>query len=439
MKVFRLVKLLLVNLIYFSSTGIFLIVLLFIKSKCKNNTDKPRLLWGPDPVPSNKYWSTALSEIGYQSKTLMYGFYHISKKEDFDYYYDDFPLRSNFFRRLFRKIPKLRSFFIFIFAVKNFDIFHIPAHGFVLRNTLLKKYEAQLLHWLKKKIVVLPYGSDFYRYSKVPDGSFRHALLKSYPIAGRNETEIATNYKYWVKHADCLINTLQIEGTGRWDILPLSYIGIDTKIWHCKTYFSENNGINGAVYVTHTPNHRGFKGTEFIIEAIEKLKKEGLQIEFTLIEGKSNIEVKEILQTNTDILVEQIIATGYALSGIEGMCCGLPVLSNLEDENFRKLFSRYSYLSECPIYSTTPETIVDNLRILITNPPLRRSLGLASRAFVEKYQSYKASQAMFEVVYNKIWFGKQDFELLDFYQNTNKSAYNHRYPKIEIPFKELIK
>src|SRR5581483_10258768 len=51
---------------------------------------KPRLLFAPVPILNNKYWSEALKEEGYESKTLMSSYYsHICKKEDFDLYFEE--------------------------------------------------------------------------------------------------------------------------------------------------------------------------------------------------------------------------------------------------------------------------------------------------------------------------------------------------------------
>ena len=82
------------------------------------------------------------------------------------------------------------------------------------------------------------------------------------------------------------------------------------------------DGASEVVKITHAPNFRGFKGSEFIINAVEKLQKEGFKIELNLLEKLKNHEVKKILQDETDILVEQIIFTGHALNGLEGMACG---------------------------------------------------------------------------------------------------------------------
>lgn len=56
----------------------------------------------------------------------------------------------------------------------------------------------------------------------------------------------------------------------------------------------------------HTPNHRGFKGTEFLIKAVQELKDEGYKLELILLENKKNAEVLSIMQT-ADILAEQVL------------------------------------------------------------------------------------------------------------------------------------
>ena len=106
---------------------------------------------------------------------------------------------------------------------------------------------------------------------------------------------------------------------------------IDTDGWKAKKIYSPNDGVSGPVKIIHTPNHRGFKGTEFLVAAVNELRSEGLKIELILLEGVKNELVRHIMENDADILAEQFIATAYAMSGIEGMASGLPVLANLNN------------------------------------------------------------------------------------------------------------
>jgi hypothetical protein len=153
-----------------------------------------------------------------------------------------------------------------------------------------------------------------------------------------------------------------------------------------------------------------------------------------LIEGVQNEEVRRVMVEEADILAEQFIDTHYALSAIEGMATGLPVLANLDYETYTRVFRRYSFLNECPVLSTSPETLKENLRVLITNPGLREELGRAGCKYVEKYHSEETAQYMFGAIYDKVWYGK-DVDLINLFHPL-KSEYNRRKPIVQHPLIE---
>lgn len=360
---------------------------------------RPRLVWGPVPIINNKYWSEALREAGFQSETLMLDVYtRINRASDFDRYVRDLsPFRSPRLRGAWERW--IGPYAAFLYAIRRFDVFHHPFSGGFLGYTPLWRLEAFLLRTAGKKTVIIPYGGEAYMYSTVADPSLRHALLLSYPAAGRREREIRARVDHWSRWADVVIPGVMLDGMGRWDVLPFSSLAIDTRGWEPRGTWSRHDGRSGPVTVLHTPNHRGFKGTEFLVRAVKELQDEGLRVELRLLEGVQNEEVRRIMAEEADILAEQFIVTGYGLSGVEGMASGLPVLANLESEFYTEVFRRYSYLDECPILSTRPETIRENLRALVTDPELRRTLGRAGREYVQKYHSYEAARYMFGSIY----------------------------------------
>ena len=48
--------------------------------------------------------------------------------------------------------------------------------------------------------------------------------------------------------------------------------------------------------VGHAPTHRGVKGTRFIVDAVSRLRSEGVPFEFVLVEGLSNEEARKSFQ-----------------------------------------------------------------------------------------------------------------------------------------------
>jgi glycosyltransferase involved in cell wall biosynthesis len=170
-----------------------------------------------------------------------------------------------------------------------------------------------------------------------------------------------------------------------------------------------------------------------LIHAVAQLKQEGLLANLILLESVPNEKVKELMQT-ADILEERFIFTGYALSGIEGMASGLPVLTNLDHESYTRIFRRYAFLNECPVLSTSPEPLVENLQLRVMNPALRSELGRANRHYIEKYHSSETMQYLFGAIYNKILYGKS-VDLLNLFHPL-KSEYNKRKPYIQHPLVE---
>lgn len=366
-------------------------------------------VWGSAPLLANKYWAEAVAESGRETLTVMSDLYAINARKDFDRYFHDFAPRG---------LPRPVRFVVgaclaLLLVLRRARVLHTTYWGFALGHSWLWRVESGLLRMAGVKTVIIPFGGDAYQYSRTIDTSIRHGLLASYPQLARSEGKTARRIGHWNRAADAVIPGFLLDGMGRWDVTICQAFVVDTRVWRPKEEYSGHDGRSGPVRILHTPNHRGFKGTEFLVAAVERLRAQGLQVDLVLLEKVSNDQVRETMR-EVDILAEQFIFTGYAMSGIEGMATGLPVLSNLDNEAYTRPFRRYSFLDECPVLSTTPETIEANLRRLITDPGLRRALGEAGRAYAEKYHSYPAAAHLFGAVYARLLDGS-DIDLIHLY------------------------
>ena len=386
------------------------------------------LVWGPVPIINNKYWSEAMQRAGWNSRTLMSTYYPaINKRDDYDVFYEDL-LGPTWLARVSRIVgPYLAHLYI----VQKARVVHIPFSGGPLGRTRLWRCEAWLYRLAGVRTVVLPYGSDIYIYSKVVDPTVRNALLLSYPDAAKREVDVERRVRYWTRNADVIVMGFTMDGIGRWDIPSGNMVCIDTEVWKLPQE-SIGDRSNRLVRILHASNHRGAKGTEFILRAVEKLKAEGLDVELILAERISNDEVRRLMG-EVDILADQLILPGYGLNAIEGMASGLPVIANLEDRLATAVFRRYSFLNECPIVSASPETFLDVLRVLVKNRDLRKELKRAGRAYVEKYHSYAAAQYLFGSIYKK--FAGEDIDLMNLY-HPHKSTYSRGKPVVSHPLIE---
>lgn len=384
---------------------------------------RPRVVWGPEPILSYGHWSRAMRKAGYESETVMQEYYaRINRPEDFDVLYEQLVPPSLAFL--------LGPYAAFVRSLFRADVFQHHYCGGFLGLTPLWRVEAQLLHLAGARVVCQAHGNDAHLSSQIADLSLRHALLSSYPMLARREARTQQRVLYWTQRADCMFGGLMMDGLGRWDLLPASVATIDVAQWRrTRPYTRADGRSGGTVRIAHAPNHRGFKGTEYIVAAVERLRAEGLDCELVLIEGVQNSEVRRILTSEVDVLADQVIATGYALNAIEGMAAALPVVANLEDDRSTAVLRRYSYLDECPILSASPETAADRLRQLVVDPDLRERLGRAAAQYAAKYHSDRTAAYQYGAIYRHIWNG-EDVALIDLYHPL-KSDYGRSQPRVE--------
>lgn len=402
-----------------------LVIGLALAQRWKSRGDrKPRLFFGNVPIINNRYWALAMQRAGYKAETYVTHYYSaINERQDW----------GRLLSEEFHQWPEsVRPYWGFLDAIKNYDIFFISCQGVFIGATPIWRMQAWIFKLAKKKTVVLPYGSDAYIYRSVRSTSLLHGLLASYPELARKQDRLSKHVDYWVAKADAFIpGVMNADGFGRWDVLIPSHLFIDASLWSAKKErVNLADGHHGVVTICHAPNHRGFKGTEFIVDAVERLRREGLKIELRLIEKMQNSEVRRVLSEDADILVEQVVCSGHALNALEGMACGLPVVSNLDDDVYIAPIRRWSYFGECPIVSATPESLIDVLRKLVTRPELRRRLGHASRQYVEKYHDLNSAVFLFEEVIEYVYARRPS--LINLYHPL-LGEYSRRLPRVEHP------
>jgi glycosyltransferase involved in cell wall biosynthesis len=135
--------------------------------------------------------------------------------------------------------------------------------------------------------------------------------------------------------------------------------------------------------IGHAPSHRGVKGSDLILAALERLRLDGYVFDVDLIEGVSQ-DVARKRFAKVDVVVDQLHAGWYGGVAVEAMALGKPVLVYIREDDLR--FIPDQMRSDLPFIQVTPDTIEDGLRRALT---MSRGelLGLAirSRAYVERW------------------------------------------------------
>ena len=140
--------------------------------------------------------------------------------------------------------------------------------------------------------------------------------------------------------------------------------------------------------VLHAPSHRGVKGTRFLLEAVERLRREGVPFDLQLVENLPHAEAKQRYK-EADLVVDQLLLGWYGGFAVEVMALGKPVIAYLRESDLQALPE--AMRKELPVIDANPETIYDVLKEWLTTR--RHALperGRAARAYVERWHDARA-------------------------------------------------
>jgi glycosyltransferase involved in cell wall biosynthesis len=365
---------------------------------------KPRLLWGAQPIISLVNLSRAMKEGGYVSETVTVDSSPLYARELFDHH----PYQQRGSAPALFVGNQIRAYRFFMKALASYDVFHYFFDGGILTWTPLSRIELPVLRVLGKKLVLMPYGGDAFVFDGIANPLWRQALMIEYAALGNAAEFIERRVRRSARYADVIVGSaVHVACLPRWDVLPLTAYPIDAR--EVDPAFPSTEG---TVRIAHSANHRGAKGTDFLVAAVETLQEAGYDIELDLIEKVPNHEALARM-ARADLYVDQLLF-GYAMAALEAMALGKVVISGLEDTPDYTLFRRYSYLGECPIVSASPETIVQVLRELIATRERWPEIGATSRSYVERWHSYEAARELYGSIYRRIWAG-EDVDLINLY------------------------
>ncbi len=327
----------------------------------------------PISIQSTRYLINSLKKRGVDSDLIIY------KKNPVLKGYEDQCL--NIELQKFWKYPyySLKICLFFIKALLKYKVFHFHfGHSLLPLNV-----DLFFIKLFGKKAFMEYHGSDIRRKSIFGKNKyvFDNQALED-QISFRKQKRISRYISGIIVHDAELAESLFDFG------VPVHVLPLRLDLVAFQPVYPEKH--NNPLLIIHSPTNESIKGTKFVIDAVNTLATK-YPIEFKLLSGMHNQEVKEYF-AKADIIIDQLIIGTYGMVSIEGMAFGKPTICYLRDELF------IMQENKPPLYNANIYTIREKLEELIVNYKMRLDLGQMGRQFVERiHDSEKVAEQAIKI------------------------------------------
>jgi glycosyltransferase involved in cell wall biosynthesis len=141
--------------------------------------------------------------------------------------------------------------------------------------------------------------------------------------------------------------------------------------------------------IVHAPTNREAKGTDYILNAIEKIKKTyGEFIEICLVENISHAQAVKIYQ-EADLIIDQILIGWYGGFAVEAMKMGKPVIARIANEDLKFLPKQMASDVLDTVIHADPDIIYEVILQCLDDRAILKHHSEASLDYVNKWHNPK--------------------------------------------------
>lgn len=258
----------------------------------------------------------------------------------------------------------------FCWALFRYDVFILGARSHFLPGMI----DLPLLRLCGKRIVCVFHGSD----SRPPYLNGIHAQKSPRDLL-RQTRRVKREVDRINRYANHIIDHPPTSHFHRRPVIKWLSMGIPFSAIELETS-TRGPEKKTTVQIVHAPSRPREKGSDRILEAVAKLKAEGLPLQLTTLVDKPNQEVLAAL-ANCDFVVDELYSdTTMAGLATEAAWFGKPsIVGGYEINELRQCTDK----SELPpAHVTAPEEVATAIRTLAMDTPYRISLGASARDFV---------------------------------------------------------
>jgi hypothetical protein len=269
----------------------------------------------------------------------------------------------------------------FNFGEKYLGLHHLFGSSFSIPLLLAKIFGS--------KIILFPSG--------VPEEEMPEVVFK----LGNEEAGLPINdeeeMKLWFekikRYADKVIGSANLDST-QYVASHIKYKSLDLNLFKKDLWIPKEHRLppTNKLRILHSFKFMDLrvdiKGTKFVERAVNKLISEGFEVEYLFYK---NIDSKNMryLQSQADIVVEQLIRGWWGSTGIECMALGKPVVCYLRPEWKKFFLNIYPEYNQLPIIEANKENIYDVLSALVTDKKGRELAGDNSLRFAKMHFDIK--------------------------------------------------
>lgn len=366
--------------------------------------------FGPEPLINNVYHARAMRLAGYSAETFCIEPYFIT--QEFDRVFLN-PRNPGSLRLLAIFAARIRCF---VWAVGRYRVLYLSFTGGPLGPMrLLSGLEPWLFRLAGLRTVILPFGGDVHSPERIGNLAFRFALDADYPKWHLRAARTRRLVRLWTREADLVYAGCDwVDCIDHADILGFAHFTIDSGQWDDRApelpmAFSAARPMR----VLHAPNHRAIKGSDRIIDAIDRLRAEGCHVELELLERMPNHCVREAI-SRCDVVADQLIIGWYAMFALEGMAMRRAVICNLRADLVALHVSEgLAPERGFPLVQADCGNIAQVIRRLHDHPPAILEAGERGRAFVDRFHSLAAGARLFGAIQSRLGIGPHSTRSMD--------------------------
>jgi hypothetical protein len=353
------------------------------------NNKKSILFHNPD-YHCTFFYQTELRKLGWKAEIFVSQSY-----PEFLLYSDDQIHRA----RNYTKVDKINYLIWFMcnFLRYKYIFYYGRPYSFlnILAKVRIKLNHDPLFMLLKfcgRKIIYLPSGCRD-EFTKASFSLFDNGnICRNCGIFDQcNDTLNFRNLYLVNKYADLVIGTGFTEPSIS-NLKHMKWKSFDLNIFNSNIVIPDKYVIpdNGNFKILHATslknrekNNKNIKGSQYIFDAIAKLKSEGYRCELIFIDNVQSKEMK-YFQVQADLIIDQLIYGHWGSSALEGVALGKPVICYFNKEwknNYIKNFSIESW----PFIEANTASIYSVIKNLLDNPNLLLEHSKLSKDFATKH------------------------------------------------------